>query len=183
VIDFGLGVALDTLGSPFKLRAWRNNPLIWRWTRQSDLITSAQHKLWFDSLGVDPTIRMYGIWNTDELGKLDQIGVCGLTSINMLNRNAEFSLYIAPEFHREGLSKPSLLTLFYHGFKNMNLRLIWGETFEDNFAQKIFSNIGMKEDGRRREFYFKDGKYCDAILFSVLDHEFLERNGERTCFG
>lgn len=142
------------------------------------MLTESAHLDWFYRQAKDQAIQMYEI-HPHEIGR---VGVCGLTSINRLNRNAEFSLYIAPEYQKQGFATPALLTLFYHAFKNMNLKQIWGETFFDNPAQEIFRKIGMMEDGRRRQFYFKDGGYHDAILFSIMDHEFLMKHGERSCF-
>ena len=180
MIDFGLGVALKPLEFSYDFQKWRNDPKIWRWTRQNDLISENHHRDWFDAQAKDPSIKMYAI--TEPRHDSPILGVCGLTSINYLNRNAEFSLYIAPGKQKSGYGRPALLTLLFHGFKNMNLHLIWGETFENNHAQRVFSEIGMVNEGRRRQFYFKDGKYWDAILFSITGPEFLKRHGDRSCF-
>lgn len=179
MIDFDLGVHLDVLPEQSLMDAmeWRNDPSIWRWTRQNDLISENDHLAWFTAQENDPSIKMYSIWLDREW-----IGVCGLTSINWQNRNAEFSLYLAPPFRGKSLSKPSLATLFFHGFKNLGLKSIWGETFENNPARKIFRDIGMSEDGRRRQFYWKDGHFWDAILYSVLSDEFLDKHGDKSCF-
>lgn len=180
MIDFGLGVQLCSLANSYRPYAWRNDPKIWRWTRQNDLRPLRAHEKWFDDQAHDPTLKMYEIWSKDAV----HIGVCGLTSINWQNRNAEFSLYIAPEYQGKKLSKPALLTLFYHGFKNLGLKSIWGETFEGNHARRIFQDIGMKEDGIRRQFYWKDGKFWDAHMVSILDEEFFDKHGwDRSCFG
>ena len=179
MIDFGLGVKLDALNERSKdeLRAWRNNPLIWRWTRQNDLISELAHKRWFDT--DHPSIRMYLLVDSKS-GVV--VGVTGLTSIDLWNRHAEFSLYIEPGLQRRGYGEMALKTLFYHGFKNMSLRSIWGETFENNPARKLFKKLGMSEDGKRRQFYWKDGRYWDAVIISVTAHEFLDASGDKSCF-
>lgn len=178
MIDFGCGIQLFSMTNHGDAMVWRNDPKIWRWTRQNDLISYEDHQNWFDRQSRDPSIKMYRIFRGPAW-----IGVAGFTSIDLHNRRAEFSLYIEPKSQGNGYSKPALKTLFYHGFKNMGLRSIWGETFEDNPAQKIFRDIGMHEDGKRRQFYYKDGEFCDAILFSILSEEFLACHGEATCFG
>ncbi len=181
MIDFGEGVFLNVLDPSDLYRFWRNDPMIWRWTRQNDLISRESHGRWFESQGADPTIKMYSLnLRDDQLEPV--IGVCGLTSINLNNRNAEFSLYLDPRYHKKGLATPSLKTLFYHGFMNMGLKSIWGETLENNHAQVVFRRMGMKEDGIRRQFYWKDGQFWDAIMFSVLDSEFLSVHGRKSCF-
>lgn len=175
MIFFEEEVALRPLEKPPLY--WRNDPSVWEWTRQNDLICESEHDAWFGRQAKDPSIKMYGVF----LDR-DQVGVCGLTSVSLQNRNAEFSLYLIPQFRKMGLGKKTLITLFSHGFMNMGLKSIWGETFEDNPAQKTFEAIGMKRDGVRRQFYWKDGRFKDAILFSMLDSEFITRHGRRSCF-
>lgn len=182
MIDFGLGVRLDVMDNLEIYRTWRNDPSVWRWTRQNDLISTENQVAWFSKQGNDPTIKMYSLWTPSGDSPPKTVGVCGFTSINLTNRNAEFSLYVAPDTQGAGVGTNALMTLFYHGIINMGLKSIWGETFENNPAQRLFRSIGMKEDGRRRQFYWKDGQFWDAILFSILDTEFLEKHGRKSCF-
>jgi len=172
MIDYGFGVFLDIINKEDldHLRCWRNSPQIWRWCRQNDLIYPEQQEKWYHWQRDDQKTRMYSVKNSE----MELIGVCGLTDIDLINRRAEFSLYVGLEFQGHGFSKPILKTLFSYGFKELGLRSIWGETFEDNRAQDVFRSIGMIEDGRRRQFYVKNGKHCDAILFSMLNTEFAE---------
>lgn len=175
MIDYGFGVFLDIIDKNEldRMRCWRNIPQIWRWCRQNDLIYPESQEKWYDWQRDDSKTKMYSIRaNTTNM---ELIGICGLTDIDLVNRRAEFSLYLGPEYQGHGLSRPSLFTLFSYGFKELGLKSIWGETFENNRAQNVFTSIGMKEDGRRRQFYFKDGEFCDAILFSMLDTEFKEQ--------
>jgi RimJ/RimL family protein N-acetyltransferase len=169
VIDYGHGVVLKALDSKSqdKIRGWRNDYKIWKWCRQHDVISDKTQERWFEFQDKDPQIRMYGVWtNLDIL-----VGVCGLTDHDMHNRRAEFSLYIAPEHQGQNLGRMALKTLMAHGFLNLNLHLIWGEAFSDNPAMKTFDEVGFKRDGIRRDFYFREGKYVDAHLFSITEKE------------
>ena len=149
-----------------QIRRWRNCPSIMRWTRQNDLLNEIQHEAWFNKQALDPSIKMYGIFEDHEL-----IGVCGLTSINLINRNAEFSIYLSPEFHGYGLGKEALYLLCKHGFDSYPLHIIWGESFDGNPAMKTFEQLGFVKDGIRREFYYRDGEMIDAHLYSVKKEE------------
>lgn len=175
MIDYGFGVSLDIVSEENleKIRSWRNNPKVWRWCRQNDLIYPENQTRWYEWQRDDLNTRMYLIESGGQV-----VGICGLTNIDFVSRRAEFSLYIAPEFQGKKFSKNSLKTLFSYGFNELGLKSIWGETFDDNKARHIFKALGMKEDGIRREFYFKDGRFCDAILFSMIDTEFFELEGE-----
>ncbi len=150
-----------------RIRAWRNDPRIWRWCRQHDWISDANQDHWFKRQTADPTIKMYAL-----MGNCRIVGVAGLTSIDAVNRRAEFSLYVGPEFHGLGYGADGLMALFDHGFHELNLHQIWGECFSGNdVALKLFKKMGMREDGIRRDFYFKNGAYTDCQLISILATE------------
>jgi ribosomal-protein-serine acetyltransferase len=171
MIDFNFGVGLLALDSHYATaaRRWRNEPEIMNWCRQSDVISDKAQERWFLNQEQDPSVKMYAI-EADCF-----VGVCGFTSIDRISRRAEFSLYIAPEHQRRGLARKALKTLFTHGFINQNLNLIWGESFDQNPAISLFLELGMKQEGTRRDFYFKNGKFIDAHLFSMLYDEWRDQ--------
>lgn len=150
-----------------KLREWRNDPRIRRWCRQDTLIADVQQGVWFKKQSEDPTIQMFTVCNTSQ-----PVGCCGLTSIDRSNQRAEFSLYIGPDYQGTGLGVAALKTLLTHGFRDLNLNVIWGECFEGNPANELFHRLGFKAEGSRREFYFKEGKFLDARLLSMTRKEY-----------
>lgn len=169
------GLSLAALDSTdvSKCRKWRNRYEIWKWCRQSDFISDIEQSNWFDRQSKDPSIKMYKILtHADDLNSF--VGVCGLTSIDWVNRRAEFSLYIDPDKHKRGYGREALKLLLMHAFTNLNLNLVWGESFVGNPAIKMFVQLGFKPEGTRRQFYFKDGKYIDAYLVSLTAKEWRE---------
>lgn len=153
---------------------WRNDWNLIQWTRQSDLLNEVEHEAWFDRQARDPSTRMYMLLAKTG-GKTEQVGVCGLTSIDYRNRRAEFSLYIASAYQRNGLGRAALSVLLTHGFENLGLNLIWGETFAGNPALKMFLGLGFQPEGTRRSFYWKDGRFIDAHLVSITAEEWRNR--------
>jgi RimJ/RimL family protein N-acetyltransferase len=166
MINFGFEVCLCPLDSDSmeQIRSWRNTPEIMRWCRQTDLISDCQQSRWFEAQDKDPAIKMYAI-KTEGADKL--VGVAGFTSIDPTVRRAEFSLYVGPDSQKGGIGTKALKTLFCHGFYDLNLNLIWGESLDGNPAIKVFKELGMRSDGTRQDFYFKEGKLWDAHLFSL----------------
>ena len=150
---------------------WRNDPKIYRWCRQHTTRSFSQHRDYWERIEQDASCQFYGIFRPSPPGKITAIGVTGLTSINWISRSAEFSLYIAPGYQGKGHAKDALIELFARGFHELNLNRIWGETFDDNHAQNLFRSLGMHEEGRLRETYFKNGSMCDSIMFSLLRRE------------
>lgn len=171
MIDFREGVYLRGLLETDLEHAfnWRNDRRVWKWCRQNDILQWDNHVAWFHSTISDPSIRMYAITSRDEPSRV--VGVCGLTSIDTLNRRAEFSLYIDPELHGEGYGHRALKTLIAHGFLNLGLNVVWGETYDGNPAAEMFGRVGLKKEGTRRQFYFRDGRFIDAHLYSITRDE------------
>lgn len=166
-------IALDYISEDgMFLNIVRNNENIRKWCRQVGLIDDLQQESWLRKISTDPHIRMYSI--KDIGSKVGQfVGVCGLTDIDHINQRAEFSCYIFPEMQRNGYACKALKLLFRHGFNDLNLNIIWGETFQGNPAYGLFiKKLGMKHEGTRSQFYFKNGKFIDAFLVSISRREF-----------
>lgn len=156
-----------------KIRAWRNDHRIWQWCRQNDLITDVSQKAWFERVSKDSSTKMYLIRRV--VGDhAEDLGVCGLSGIDLLNRRAEFSIYVDPSKHKQGIGRAALGLLLRHGFLNYGLNVIWGETFDGNPAYKLFEALGFEKEGTRRQFYMRDGRFIDAHLYSISSEKWLE---------
>lgn len=174
MIDHKFGVLLGPMSSLEKSQPyeWRNDPSIYKWCRQYEPLDYTDHLKWFDSLPGRKDIKMYAIWTPDQKFA---VGVCGLTDIDLINRKAEFSLYIAPDYQKRGYGEAALNTLCMHGFYTLGLQHIFGETFDGNLAAKMFEKVGFKKEGTRRKFYFRDGAFIDAHLYSMLLEEYVRK--------
>lgn len=173
-VDFGLELAPVDSSDLELLRGWRNDFSIMQWCRQSDLISDVEQEAWFRRQSTDPTIKMYKIARRVE-GVRVPVGACGLTSVDMLNRRAEFSIYVGPEHQRKGYGVAGLGLLLVHAFLNLGLHQIYGETFDGNPGIAMYEALGFKKDGTRRAFYLKDGNMVDAHLYSILRQEWISR--------
>lgn len=172
-LDYTLGLApLDAADMPL-VRTWRNDYRIWRWMRASDFSSAEQQSDWYERQSQSSSERYYlvTIHDVKTPEQLVKIGLCGFTGIDHFNRRAEFSLYIAPQYHGHGFGKQALSLLLLHGFSNLGFAQIYGEVLEGNPALEVFKKAGFKEDGRRRGFYFRDGELRDAHLISILRAE------------
>lgn len=163
----GFKVALSA-DIPLKARYWRNDEAIQRWCRQYTVISEPSQKRWLERIEVDDSIKMFGVV---EKGTRADVGTCGLTSIDRVNQRAEFSLYIAPEYQRKGYGLEALRTLVHHGFYAFNLVRIWGEVFDGNLAIEMFKKVGFQKEGTLRSSYFREGRFIDSHIVSLLRGE------------
>lgn len=146
---------------------WRNDERIWKWCRQRTVLSWDQHEKWGKGLINESSIKMFCIYDINDVF----VGVCGFTDIDNVNRRAEFSLYIGPQFQGKGFAKDALSALFGHGFHDLGFNSIWGETFDGNPAIELFYKLGMKLEGTRRQFYFRSGKFIDCHLVGITRAE------------
>jgi RimJ/RimL family protein N-acetyltransferase len=175
VSDVTVGLApLDSTDMAL-VRSWRNDYRIWKWCRQNDLISDVEQADWFRRQALDPAVKMWKLVAAVGGVEPKPVGVAGLTSICRVNGRAEFSCYVAPDVQGKGVGSAALRVLFDHGFDNLGLNLIWGETFDGNPAARLFERIGMVREGTRRSFYWRDGRWVDAHLFSVTREEWNAR--------
>lgn len=145
----------------------RNDKDVWQWCRQFAPLHWERHDAWYEWQAKDPHTEMFII----DRGTVP-VGACGLTSIDYVNRRAEFSLYIGKDHQGKGLGKDALIELFKFGFSSLGLNRIYGETFAENPAIKLFEGLGMEKEGDRRDYYFRDGRFIDAHLYSISATDF-----------
>ena len=102
------------------------------------------------------------------------IGNIALQHIDWISRSAEFAIVIGDkEAWHKGYAIEGSRLLCGHGFSAMNLHRIACGTFDNNEPmKKLAYSLGMKEEGRRREAIFKDGRYLDVVEYGVLRTEF-----------
>ncbi len=107
----------------------------------------------------------------------EHIGNITLNRIEPISRQAEFAIVMGEKQHwGKGYSKEAAYLLCDHGFKTLNLNRIHCGTAEDNIAmQKLAAYLGMKEEGRRRQAHFKNGRYVDLVEYGVLRDEFITK--------
>jgi RimJ/RimL family protein N-acetyltransferase len=163
---------------PVEAMGWRNNRAIWQWCRQNTLITVENQKGWLEKIHKDPTIKMFSVC-AQGVHEARSVGVCGFTSIDMLRRSAEFSLYIAPEQQKNGYGWKALELLCMHGFMDWGFKRIWGEVFDGNPAMKMFERVGFQHEGTLRKSYWKNGHWLDSHMISMLDSDWVEKMKKR----
>ncbi len=160
-----------------QLRDWRNSKFVRRGTREYRLLNMINQKKWFESLHSKnpPDDIMFGI--TNKKGKL--IGVCGLTHINWKNRNTEASIYIGERnWQGKGAARDSLRVMLEYSFKELNLHKVWAEIYEFNDASvRLFENMHFMRDGMMRHTLWRDGKWWNSYLYSILEKEFQKTFG------
>jgi len=157
-----------------QLLEWRNKPEFRRYFREYRELSYEEQNIWFEQTVIkDNNTIMFSIVETKSKRLL---GACGLSYINWIDKNADFSIYIgADDLYIDDKYAPDASTLLMrYAFGELGLHRLWSEIYDfDDPKKKLFDTLRFKLDGRHRETHWTDGKWCDSLFYSLLENESL----------
>lgn len=106
------------------------------------------------------------------------IGNISLQAINWIDRSAEIAFLLGEKsFWGKGIMFDAGKILIEHAFSTLNLHRIHCGTSSENIGmQKLAIKLGMKEEGRRKEAIYKQGKYFDIFEYGLINpNEILQK--------
>ncbi|MCF6194684.1 MAG: GNAT family N-acetyltransferase [Kangiellaceae bacterium] len=132
---------------------------------------SSKMKKYFESLDQKNSVVLAIIHRAENR----HIGNISLQSIDWVSRSAEFAILLGNKnFWGKGVAIEAANLIVNYGFERLNLHRIHCGTSSENIGmQKLASNLKMKEEGRRREAMYKNGKFVDMVNYGVLKSEFF----------
>ena len=116
-------------------------------------------------------VTVFGI---DYIETKELIGISVLKDINMINRSAEFAIYIGDKRYKgKGLSKEATIQTLSFAFYKMGLSRISLKVFEENsVAVSLYESVGFIKEGLQRKSVFKNNQFKSEVLMSILKEEF-----------
>ncbi|HAY33182.1 MAG TPA: GNAT family protein [Ignavibacteria bacterium] len=102
------------------------------------------------------------------------IGNAAIQKIDRINRSAELAIIIGDKkYWGKGIASEVYRLLIEYGFDTLNLnRISSGQTLANKGMIKVCEKSGMKREGVLRQILYKEGKYLDAGIYSILKKEF-----------
>lgn len=129
---------------------------------------------WYDKiLTSNFPVTVFGIEN---LENNCLIGITVLKDINLINRSAEFSIYIGDkEYRGKGFSNEATSETLRFGFFKLGLNRIYLKVLEGNEAAiKLYESAGFIKEGLFRCAVFKNNIFKNEIIMAVLKDEFRD---------
>ncbi len=167
-----------------KLRALTISDLekTFNWHNQDDIVdlysghpfpvNIEMEKRWYEKILTSniPT-TIFGI-ECIEAGLL--VGITILKEINLINRSAEFAIYIGDSQYRgKGYAKEATQETLRFGFHKLGLNRIYLKVLEQNeSAIKLYENVGFVLEGKLRNSIFKNNSYKSELIMALLKDEF-----------
>ena len=106
------------------------------------------------------------------------IGVCNLSSISWVHRNADVALIIGDKNYRNGTYAIETLSLLLHiSFRRLNLLNLRSAHMSSNpFTPALEKMFGFKEAGRLTNFLYSNGEYVDLVISQLTKENWFSRN-------
>ena len=157
-----------------KLQAWRNLEGFRKNFREHRELSSWHQEKWLEKVNSTSTDYMFAIVRASDQ-KL--IGACGLLYINWIIRSGDFSFYIGEDekyIDQDGFAEEATQLLLKYGFEELNLNKVWMELYEFDQAKINFfmNRFKFMKDGLLRQNCFKEGKYHDSWIISLLKSDY-----------
>jgi RimJ/RimL family protein N-acetyltransferase len=140
--------------------------------------SQAAEEKWFEeNLSRQPEEQAMAI-EVHDAGGWTLIGSCGFMNLKGRDRSAEVGISIGNKaYWNQGYGREAMLLLLKHGFNTLNLNRIYLQVYETNErAIHVYEKAGFVLEGRQRQARYRDGKYIDVLLMSVIKSEWLDHN-------
>jgi len=126
--------------------------------------TLEETKEWF----IKNTPNFYIIMFDDE-----KIGYFRLSNYSNVNKNIYIGADICPKFKGKGFGKLSYEKFIPFLFKTYNLNKISLEVLSNNIiALNLYKKLGFVTEGIKRQEVYKNNKWVDSVIMSILKNEY-----------
>lgn len=115
------------------------------------------------------------------LNKNIAIGYFRISNHSIINKNLYIGADIHPLYCNKGLGYKSYILFLDYIFTKYDLHKVSLEVLETNEkALNLYKKIGFKIEGIRREEVYKNNKYINSILMSLLKTEYYETSSNNS---
>jgi RimJ/RimL family protein N-acetyltransferase len=129
------------------------------------------HRTWFQNLKNDHLSQRLAIDAPDA----GLIGISSIVNIDWRNNHAWHGVLLGnPVVRRKGYGVDAVMATMKYAFEEMHLERLDGQIIEFNKVSFSFycGKLGWKEEGRRRNWYFRKGRYWDQIVVGITKRDY-----------
>lgn len=155
---------------------WFNDPEVREGILMILPLSLAREEKWFDDMIKKPEEEQVLVIEIELEEKWIIIGTCGFFGFDWRCRSAEVGIVIGEKtYWNQGYGTETMRMMLKHGFDSLNLNRIALDVYDSNRrAIRAYEKAGFIREGIKRQGMFKDGRYIDIIMMSVLRSEWKE---------
>jgi UDP-4-amino-4,6-dideoxy-N-acetyl-beta-L-altrosamine N-acetyltransferase len=154
------------------VRIMHNSPDVLCMLTDTSFVTEKQQTLWFEKLSAGNTSKRLVLEYNNK-----NIGLARLDDIDNSNKSICIGLDILKEYRGQGNGFMGFKTLLEYCFKELNMNRTWLLVIENNKpAINLYNKLGYVVEGRQRQRLYRDRKYLDYIMMSLLREEYNDQN-------
>ncbi|OHD24909.1 MAG: hypothetical protein A2086_03810 [Spirochaetes bacterium GWD1_27_9] len=118
-------------------------------------------------------------WGIFKRGTEQFVGVVVLRNVDIENKSARIGYSIGKNFWNMGFTKMAVKIILNYAFKELNLnRIEIRIDCIDDRSIKLLEELNAKCEGKLRSSIYRNGKFYDLFLYSILKTEYLKGNAE-----
>lgn len=159
------------------INSWRNDPeIIDCLGAPYRYINSETDEKWFENYMHNRATQVRCAVVNDKEDRI--LGLVSLVGIDSINQSGTFHIMIGdPDNQGKGIGTFAIKEMLKHGFLDLNLRRIELGVLEDNKrAQSLYQKSGFIYEGCKRKAKFKNGKFVNMLIFSILYEEYVKQS-------
>ena len=154
------------------LHSWANDPQTQHIMGDINFPSSMKFHLdWFNNLKNEPFNKRFAIESYE--GEL--IGLSHMNKIDWKNSHAWHGIVLGNSNIRgKGYGFDSVMTTMKYAFDELNFQRLDGAMISYNTHSINFycNKLGWKKEGKRKNYYYRDGKYWDKIDVGILRKDY-----------
>lgn len=161
------------------LQKWANDPITQDGIGEIHFPSSMDfHRTWFNNLKDDRLNQRFVVDASEDDSESKIIGISSIMHIDWRNRHAWHGLVIGESNHRrKGYGVDAIMATMRYAFEELNLERLDGSMIEYNklsISTYCGKRLGWKEEGRRRNYFFRKDRYWDQILVGITKQDYRE---------
>jgi len=154
-----------------RMRILRNHPSTWTMLTDGGFLDAEAQRQWFQRVRLAQDKKYYVVCDETH----DFIGIVRTDEIDRANRSMRVGADVLPELRGRGYGGKIYRLLKKYCFDYLNMHRVWLAVLDvNNVALSLYEREGFEIEGRYREAVFRDGKYRDYIIMSLLEQKYRE---------
>jgi RimJ/RimL family protein N-acetyltransferase len=156
-----------------KFTEWLNDPEVRSGLLIYSPLSMVQEERWFSGVLERPSEEQPLVIEVHKDDGWTIIGNIGLHNFDWRCRTAEVGIFIGDKsYWNQGFGTKAMRLMLQYGFDTLNLNRIGLDVYENNpRAIRSYEKAGFVHEGRKRQAMYRDGKYLDVHVMSVLRAE------------